>query len=275
MNIGFAAAAACALASTTLVNLAYLREHAAAAAMPPLSLRRPIVSLRLLLGDRRWLVAFAMETAGFALYVTALALAPLALVQSIGAGGVGLLAFASARIGSTPLAGRAVVGVVISVVGLACLGLSLLHGAATGGHGQTVAVIGWLAGGAALAALVLRARVGPAAFGIAGGLLFSVGDVATKVATQGGARIAFAPVLIAGYVLGTALLQIGYQRGDALTVAGLATLLTNALPIAAGTLLLGEPIPGGALGVLRVVAFAAVVAGAVLLARPRGGAPPS
>jgi hypothetical protein len=35
--------------------------------------------------------------------------------------------------------------------------------------------------------------------------------------------------LIVGYTLGTALLQIGYQAGGALTVAGLATLLTNAL----------------------------------------------
>jgi hypothetical protein len=32
---------------------------------------------------------------------------------------------------------------------------------------------------------------------------------------------------------------------------------------------LGEPVPSGALGVLRGVAFAAVLAGAFLLARPR------
>jgi hypothetical protein len=62
--------------------------------------------------------------------------------------------------------------------------------------------------------------------------------------------------------------QIGYQQGAALSVAGIATLLTNALPIAAGTVLLHEGVPGGAQGVLRVLAFAAVVAGAILLARP-------
>ena len=53
---------------------------------------------------------------------------------------------------------------------------------------------------------------------------------------------------LAGYALGTALLQIGYQSGGALTVAGLATLLTNALPIAAGTVVLDEPVPSGAYG---------------------------
>jgi hypothetical protein len=74
--------------------------------------------------------------------------------------------------------------------------------------------------------------------------------------------------VIAGYALGTAFLQLGYQKGGALTVAGLATLLTNALPIAAGTVVLGEPVPSGALGGIRIVAFAAVTLGAILLAQP-------
>jgi hypothetical protein len=98
--------------------------------------------------------------------------------------------------------------------------------------------------------------------------LFSIGDISTKLVTQGGARVGFLVLLVAGYALGTGLLQIGYQAGAALTVAGLATLATNALPIAAGTTVLDEPLPSGALGVVRVVAFGAVVAGAVLLARP-------
>src|SRR2546421_5960692 len=84
-----------ALASTTLTNVAYLREHDAAAALPALSLRRPLHSAEALLTDRSWLVGFALESGGFALYVAALALAPLTLVQSVSAGGVGLPAFLS------------------------------------------------------------------------------------------------------------------------------------------------------------------------------------
>src|ERR1700758_14151 len=87
-----------ALASALLTNLAYLREHDAAAALPVLCMRRPVHSVKLLVEDRTWLTGFAMETAGFLLYATALALAPLALVQSIGAGGIGILAFISARL---------------------------------------------------------------------------------------------------------------------------------------------------------------------------------
>jgi hypothetical protein len=110
--------------------------------------------------------------------------------------------------------------------------------------------------------------------GIAGGLFFSIGDISVKVATQGGARAVFAIGVIVGYALGTAFLQLGYQKGGALTVAGLATLLTNALPIAAGTVVLGEPVPSGVYGALRITAFAAVTLGAILLARPDRGAKP-
>src|SRR4029077_12926282 len=97
---------------------------------------------------------------------------------------------------------------------------------------------------------------------------FSIGDVSTKVATQAGARAGFAVTLIAGYLLGTALLQAGYQAGGALTVAGLATLFTNVVPIAAGPIVLGESLPPGGLGALRVASFVAVSAGAFLLAEP-------
>jgi drug/metabolite transporter (DMT)-like permease len=86
-------------------------------------------------------------------------------------------------------------------------------------------------------------------------------------------RILFAPVMIAGYVLGTSMLQLGYQSGSALTTAGVATLLTNALPIAAGTALLGEPLPSGSLRVLRIISFGAVVVGGVLLSRPNVKSP--
>jgi hypothetical protein len=102
--------------------------------------------------------------------------------------------------------------------------------------------------------------------GVAGGLFFSIGDISTKLATDGGVRLVFVLGLIAGYTLGTSLLQLGYQRGNALTVAGLATLFTYALPIAAGTVVLGEPVPRGALGGARLFAFGAVTVGAFLLA---------
>jgi hypothetical protein len=260
-----------AFASAVIINLAYLREHDAAAELPVLSMRRPLHSARLLLGDRSWLLGFAMESGGFILYAAALALAPLSLVQAIAAGGIGVLAFASARLAGRRLSRVELTGVLLSVLGLVALAASLVGGKAKEGAGELGPILLWLGVTAAVAvALVLvgRRRWGAAvANGLAGGLFFSIGDISTKLATQGGARVAFAALLVLGYFGGTALLQIGYQAGKALTVAGLATLVTNALPIAAGAVVLAEPLPGGALGVVRVLAFAAVVIGAVLLAR--------
>jgi hypothetical protein len=272
MSISTAVALVLALLSTTITNLAYLREHDAAAALPVLSMRRPLHSLRLLLADRSWLLGFAMETGGFLLYAAALALASLAVVQSIGAGGIGLLAYVSARMSGRQLSSRELSGVIVSVLGLLALGVSLVGGSGEGRKGSTTTILVWLGASGALALLFLvlgRALLGAAvAAAVAGGLFFSIGDISTKVATQGGARISFGLLLVLGYTLGTVLLQLGYQAGDALTVAGLATLLTNALPIAAGTIVLAEPVPSGAFGGVRVLAFAAVTAGAFLLARP-------
>jgi hypothetical protein len=261
-----------ALASTVLINLAYLREHDAAAALPILSVRRPLHSARTLLTDRSWLLGFAMESAGFSLYVAALALASLALVQSVAAGGIGVLAFLSARVTGRPLSRRERAGVLLSVLGLVALGVSLAGGSTEGGEGALVPIILWLGATAGAAVLVVafgRVVLGVAvAEGVAGGLFFALGDVSTKVATEGGARVVFVIPLIIGYALGTWLLQLGYQRGGALTVAGLATLLTNAVPIAAGTIVLDEPVPSGVYGALRILAFAAVTVGAIFLARP-------
>jgi hypothetical protein len=272
VSISTAVALVLALLSTTITNIAYLREHEAAAALPVLSMRRPLHSLQLLVGDRSWLLGFAMETAGFLLYAAALALASLALVQSIGAGGIGVLAYVSARMTGRQLSRRELTGVIVSALGLLALGVSLVGGSGEGKSGSTATILVWLGTSGAIALLVLllgRAFLGAAvAAAVAGGIFFSIGDISTKVATQGGARIGFILLLVLGYTLGTVLLQFGYQAGGALTVAGLATLLTNALPIAAGTIVLAEPVPSGAFGGVRVLAFAAVTAGAFLLARP-------
>src|SRR5437667_1430632 len=133
-----------ALAATTLTNIAYLREHDAAASLPTLSLRRPLHSVQALLTDRSWLMGFALESGGFALYVAALALAPLTLVQSVSAGGIGILAYASARFSGRRLSRRELAGVLVSMVGLFALAISLVGGSGEGGSGSSAEIIVWL-----------------------------------------------------------------------------------------------------------------------------------
>ncbi len=266
-----ALALAITVVSACFLNVGYLLEHSVASKVPALSLRRPIASLRSLLGNRRWLSGFGAEAGGWILYVVALALAPLSLVQATAAGGIGILAVMVSRFTHVPLTARERVGAGVSVVGLALLGISLLGDHGEGSPGGYLWVGIWLIASAAAAGICvsLLAQVigGGPAFGIAAGILFAAGDVSTKMAVTGGREnIAFLVCLIAFYGVGTVLLQAGFQRGSALTTAGLATLLTNALPIAAGMTVFGEPLPGGWIGAVRIAAFAAVVAGAVLLA---------
>ena len=69
------------------------------------------------------------------------------------------------------------------------------------------------------------------------------------------------------YAFGTGLLQQAFQTGGALPTAGLATLATNAVPIASGFVLFDERVPDGARGVIQMLGFATLIGSAVLLAR--------
>jgi drug/metabolite transporter (DMT)-like permease len=103
--------------------------------------------------------------------------------------------------------------------------------------------------------------------GLAAGLLFAGGDISAKLVGYGGTWLIAALALIVCYALGTSVLQGSFQHGNALTGAGLATLATNAVPIAAGFVVFGEELPHRLKGAFQVAAFAAVIASAVLLAR--------
>jgi hypothetical protein len=261
---------ALALASAGALNWSYFMQHGAAGKLPPLSVRRPLRSLASLFGSTRWLVGFFVGIGGWALYVAALALAPLSLVQAAAAGGIALLA---ALVGKLTRRERAAVGV--AVAGLVLLGLSLIGTGVPTGHGSWAAVAAWMAASLVLAAVaagpLALALAGGAGLGIAAGILYAAGDVGTKAAVAGGGRLAFVPALLACHGFAFVALNLGFQRGGALATAGMASLWTNALPIAAGSVLFGESLPHGVRGVARVAAFACVVLGAAALARPESG----
>ncbi|HKI90676.1 MAG TPA: hypothetical protein VJ986_00125 [Gaiellaceae bacterium] len=265
------------LVSACLINWGYLTEHAAASRLPPLSPRRPLRSLGLLLASRRWLVGFGAETVGFGLYVVAVALAPLALVQAVAAGGIGVLAFLVSKTTDTRLARRETFGIAVAIGGLALLAVSLAGGTEHGTAAGWISISMWLGASVAAAALAVTSGAaflgGGAAFGVAAGILFAAGDVSTKVMVEGGGHAVVAAAVIGFYGAGTIVLQMGFQRGRALTTAGIATLGTNAIPIAAAMTLFAEPLPAGLLGGVRVAAFAAVIVGAVALAPQHGSAP--
>ena len=272
MTPGEGAGLCLALASAGCLNWGFFRQHGAASKLPALSARRPVASLRILFTNLSWLAGFVVGLAGWALYVLALRLAPLSLVQAVSAGGIGLLALLVERTTDTRLSRREWAGVAAAAFGLLALGLSLSGAnSSSGHHASAAAVAGWVGASVVVAAVFAGPAAshlaGGAGLGIAAGVLYAAGDVATKAAVAGGVAVLFTLAVLACHGLGFVTLQLGFQRGGALSTAGVSTLAMNALPIAASALLYRESVPSGALGALRLLAFAAVVVGAGLLAR--------
>jgi hypothetical protein len=250
-----------AVASAVAIDGGYVLQHREAAALPPLSLRRPIASLRSLFRNGWWLFGFLAGIGGWVVYVAALKLAPLSLVQACAAGGIGVLALGLGRLAASDR-----LGVGAAFAGLALLGVSLRGGHASG-HGDWRVVALWIGASVLLAALATRVLRHGVGLALAAGILYAAGDVGTKAAVGGGGRLAFVPVLLACHGLAFVCLQLAFQRGGRLATAGVAVLWTNALPIAAGTAVFGESLPGGWAGAARVAAFALVLVGAVALSR--------
>lgn len=277
MTVKLAIGLLLALASAAALNWGYVVQHGETAQLPPLSLRRPVASLRSLFTNLRWLAGFLVGIGGWVMYVGALALAPLSLVQAASAGGIGLLALLVWKTTGANLSRREWMGVAIAVFGLVLLGISLAGQRPGGGHGSWFAVGAWMA----ISLLIAAIAAGPGAhlltagagFGIAAGVLYAAGDVGTKAVVGGGVWLIVIPAVLAFHGLAFVALQFGFQRGGALATAGVATLFTNALPILAGVLVYHELLPTGPLGVLRVVAFAAVILGAAVLARATSAPP--
>jgi hypothetical protein len=261
-----------ALVSTAALSYGFFVQHTVAGTLPALSLRRPLASLATLFTSWRWVAGFTTGLAGWGLYIIALSLAPLSLVQATSAGGVGLLALL-ARAAGARLSAVEWAAVCAAVSGLVLVGLSLPAGSAHPVSGTWALPLAWVLASllaAALAAFPAATILRPGAgLAVAAGLLYSAGDIATKAAVAGiSPALLFAGLLLACHGLAFVSLQLAFQRGTALATAGVSTLLTNMLPILAGVIIFHEYLPGGAAGVLRGLGFAGAVLGAALLTRP-------
>ena len=222
----------------------------AASKLPPLTLRRPVHSLVAALSQRALARRVLPGIGGWVLYVAALALAPLSLVQATSAGGIGLLALLARHAACRGASGSA-------------SALSIARSRAAR-RSRSAAVAGRRRRrldrrrrGLVRAARSSSRRSRPGRVrGCSRRAPASARQRAcsTPRATSGrrppshgGARLAFVPAVLACHGLAFVALQLGFQRGGPLATAGVATLLTNALPIVAGIVVFAESLPGGVL----------------------------
>jgi len=254
--------------SALAVSWAYAREHGAAVRLPSVSVRSPGRAAKTLLSDRQWMIGFAAEGGGWLVYLVALRLAPLSLVQAVNASGVAVLAYLSTGGRIRRLPPRERLAVLLAVAGLALLALSLVGTTPGEQTPRDIPTVIWLA--VSLAAAGLFALRWPrfaqaSTLGLAAGLLFAGGDISAKLVVQGGGWVMAAVPLVIFYSLGSIQLQTAFQHGHVLVAAGTANLATNAVPIMAGIALFHQVLPHGWKLVAQAAAFGAIVAGAMLL----------
>ncbi|MFL5826527.1 MAG: hypothetical protein ACJ76V_08390 [Thermoleophilaceae bacterium] len=263
-----------AVAASVALNVSYLIQRAGSAGAPAISPLQPVATARALLGSPVWLGGFALGSAGTAMQVLALVLAPISLVQGFVAGGLALAVPVGRRVLGEMLRPAELAAVGIMVVGLACISL-----AGTGGHEATstatAATYTLLSAAAAIALVLLPGgrRTGER-LGLAGGLFYGAAMVAVKALAHAGHGDALAvvasPWLEAALVLGAAgffAFQRGLQVGPAIPVAALMMAGTNVVAVLAGFVVFGDPLGATPLlEAVRVAGFAAVGAATWLLA---------
>jgi hypothetical protein len=279
-EIGILLALACAF----VANLAFFYKHRGANAVATVRMRHPLRSARALYSSRWFALGMAIAAASWGLHVGALALAPMSLVQVALAAGVVLIAVMAERMFGFEVGRRQWVGLVLTAIGLALLGLTLpaMHGA----HSQfsQAAMISFEAGLFGLGGLLIMSpRMGSPVehhgimLGAASGILFGVSDTAIKALTgitgaHGLIALALSPwlgVALCASVIAFYASARGLQDGEAVPVIAVTGTAANIAGIAGGIIVFGDPMAGGALGVtLQALAFVLVVVAAALMPAP-------
>ncbi len=284
VGLGIGMAGATALGSL----VGFLYKQRGAAESPPVQASRPVASSLALFRSRWYVLGLGVAMGSWGLHVTALALAPISLVQATIAGGLVLLT-AVANLGfGLDVSRRERIGVAVAAVGLAFLA-GTLGSTAGGAHAHyaggdlALYVVALTVGATILAGTSGRGALSPgAALGISAGLLWGASDTTIKALSGSlsglGAGVLLDPlalVILALSLVGLSVSARSLQVGRAVAVIAATSAAANLTTIAAGPLVFGERLPrGGVAGPLHVVAFALVVLAAALTPALGGASDP-
>jgi len=249
--------------------------------------RHPLRSGRALFRARWFAVGMLIAAVAWILHVAAMALAPLSEVQVVLAAGVVLVGVMADRVFGFPVARRQWLGLALTASGL--VAFALTAPTVRGAHATfaPVAMIAFEAGTCLFGAvLIAGSRAGGAPrehrgtlLGAASGLLFGVSDISIKALTgiagaHGVLGLLFSPWLgltLAASVVAFFASARSFQDGEAVPVIAITTATANISSIAGGILVFGDPMPGGAFGILaQALGIVAIVTAAALM--PSGGA---
>ena len=279
VQIGLLLALGCALAT----NLAFLWKHKGAVAAPDVCIRRPLASARGLYASKGWTFGFGVALVAWTLHVAALALAPISLVQAVISGGLVFLAVLADRWFGFELGRREWMGVGLTALGLAFLGLTVQTGSGDSHSSYSISgMIAFEGGMIVIGTLLLlshrveqlRHRHG-ILLGAAAGILFGVSDISIKALTgtvpgdlmsivSPWTAVAILASIAAFYSSARAL-----QVGEGVSTIAITAVAANASAIIGGILVFGDPLGEDAFAIVaRACAFMLVLVAAALTPAP-------
>jgi hypothetical protein len=269
------------VATAFFAVVGFLYKHRGAAESPPIEWRRPVTTSLALFRNRWYVLGIVIAIGSWGFHVAALALAPISLVQSVIAGGLVLLTVVADRLFAHSVTRREWIGVALAALGLAFLAATL-EGAGDSAHSDYdpvtlavfLAVVAAMATGAAVA--WHRSVHAGVALGASAGLFWAVSDTAIKAQTgtfgESVVTVFIHPlvlIIIVASFIGLTVSAKSLQVGKAVPVIAMTTVAANALTIAAGPIVFGDPVPEDALGLIaRVAAFVLVIGAAALTPAP-------
>jgi drug/metabolite transporter (DMT)-like permease len=258
----------------------FLYKYKGAVESPPVEWRRPVRTSLALFGSKWYVLGIVIATGSWGFHVTALALAPISLVQSVIAGGLVLLTVTADRLFGFRVTRREWIGVALTAAGLAFLAATM-HGTADSRHSDyETGVLALYAGtcclvaiGAALADKRLAPGIG---FAASAGLIWGASDVSIKALSDhtGEGFVAvithpLAPVIALLSAVGLVVSAKSLQDGKAVPVIAVTSAAANVCTIASGPIVFGEPMPNEPIAlVVRLLAFLLVIGAAALTPPP-------
>jgi hypothetical protein len=247
---------------------------------------------RALFRSRWFAIGMLVAAVAWVLHVAAMALAPLSVVQVVLAGGVVLIGLMADRVFGFCVGRRQWLGLALTATGLVAFAITAphVHGAhASFSPAAMIAVEAGLCGVGAL--LIAGPRAGAPSrhhgvmLGAASGLLFGVSDLSIKALTgivgaHGvlGLASPWLVLTLAASVVAFFASAKSFQDGDAVPVIAITSATANVSSIAGAILVFGDPVAGGAFGIIaQSLAVLAILLAAALMptrvAAPAAGLP--
>lgn len=257
--------------SSAFNNASYFIQHRALDDGPEIAIIKPIASLKGLLGRPVWLLGGLSGLLGMILYVVALSLAPLSLVQVFLAGGLILTVPLSVWITKHAPTGGELRGAALMTAALVLLGVGSAADGPTNHFDPVVLAVFIAVAGGVSGVIILFARGSRSAeaIGLAGGLLFGVADALFNALVgvfqhHGVPGLLESPwtwACVAASIAAFAAFQTALQRGrgKSLGVVALMTAGTNVTAVGAGFIVFGDRLGSSGLwSAVHVGCFVAV-----------------